>query len=72
MWDRVDSEARELMKGKVELTAASAEQLDFLRSKLDPLIEKKLADISSAIGIDAKAAYEEMVADAQSGGAATQ
>lgn len=63
MWDKVDGEAIELMKGKVNVTPASEEQMEFLHSKLDPLIAKKLADISEASGIDAEAAYEEMIAE---------
>lgn len=63
MWEKVDAEALELMKGKVEIAAASEDQMAFLHSKLDPLIESKLADISAKTGIDAKAAYEEMVSE---------
>ncbi|TNB48525.1 TRAP transporter substrate-binding protein [Martelella lutilitoris] len=63
MWERVDDQAREAMKGKIDVSAATAEQMEFLHSRLDPLIEKKLADISEATGIDAKAAFAEMQAE---------
>lgn len=60
MWDRADAAAREEMKGKINLQTASPEQMELLHKQLQPLIEAKIAEISSA-GVDGQAAYDMML-----------
>lgn len=56
MWNKADAEGREAMKGKVTLQAPSEADMATLREKLQPIIDKQIAVVSSA-GVDGAAAY---------------
>jgi TRAP-type transport system periplasmic protein len=59
IWDKADADAREAMKGKITVQTASPEQMSLLKKELQPLIEAKIAEVSST-GINGKAAYDMM------------
>ncbi|WP_349295101.1 TRAP transporter substrate-binding protein (plasmid) [Thioclava sp. 'Guangxiensis'] len=61
MWDRADAQGIEAMKGKIDVTPATKEQMAAWHEALQPIIDAKIAEVSST-GVDGQAAYDEMKA----------
>ncbi|WP_406721378.1 TRAP transporter substrate-binding protein [Thioclava litoralis] len=57
MWDRADAAGREAMKGKIEITPATDAQMAAWKTALQPLVDAKIEEASSA-GIDGQEAYD--------------
>ena len=57
MWDRVDAEGVKAMDGKVTIHEATAEQMDVLKEKLQPVIDASLEDFSKS-GLEGKEALD--------------
>jgi TRAP-type C4-dicarboxylate transport system substrate-binding protein len=62
MWDTVDAAGRSAMEGKITLHKATAEEVEALKVKFQPVIDKRIAEVSTS-GVDGAAAYEMLKAE---------
>lgn len=68
MWDKVDAAGLEAMDGKINVAAASDEQVAAWKEALAPVIEASLAEIDEA-GVDSAAALEMFMSEIEAGAA---
>ncbi|WP_460275930.1 TRAP transporter substrate-binding protein [Celeribacter sp. ULVN23_4] len=57
MWDKVDAEGRVSMEGKITLKVATESEVDELKTRLQPIVAERIAQVSET-GIDGQAAYD--------------
>lgn len=62
MWNAADARGREQMDGKIALRAATPEEVAALKERLAPIVQDRIAQVSST-GIDGQAAYDMMLAE---------
>ncbi|KGM47951.1 TRAP transporter substrate-binding protein [Pseudooceanicola atlanticus] len=68
MWDKVDAAGLEAMDGKINVAAASDEQVAAWKEALAPVIDASLAEIDEA-GVDSAAALEMFMSEIEAGAA---
>ena len=68
MWDKVDAAGLEAMDGKINVAAASDEQVAAWKEALAPVIDASLGEIDEA-GVDSAAALEMFMSEIEAGAA---
>jgi len=62
MWNAADAKGRAEMDGKITIKAASDEEVAALKTRLAPIVEERIAQITEA-GVDGQAAYDMMLSE---------